>query len=148
MEEMLPGEKSSTPAPSCPKINTHTQGNGWAVPWQTDTKQVLPPYHLLILKHCQIAWTSLNPGTEGVFSFFLTGWEIIWVYWLDKGAALQTSVPDGPRALQSCGQGTSAESLWSRERHVYENESKLGLNKINRDLIELCELELQSRATY
>lgn len=31
---------------------------------------------------------------------------------------------------------------------MYENESKLGLNKINRDLIELCELELQSRATY
>lgn len=31
---------------------------------------------------------------------------------------------------------------------MYENESKLGLNKINRDLIELCELELQSQATY
>lgn len=31
---------------------------------------------------------------------------------------------------------------------MYENESKLGLNKINGDLIELCELELQSRATY
>lgn len=31
---------------------------------------------------------------------------------------------------------------------MYENESKLGLNKINRDLIELCELEPQSRATY
>jgi len=29
---------------------------------------------------------------------------------------------------------------------MYENESKLGLSGINRDLIELCELELGSRA--
>lgn len=145
-------EKSCTPALGCPKIHTHTQGNSSAVKQRHRAGPPLLWLPYFLLEHHQIQpCPSLNSRhRRNIFIFFVAGWETILAYWLDKGAALQTSVlfKDGLGLLSSCQQGTSPESLWSREKRVYENESKLGLNKINRDLIELCELELQSRATY
>lgn len=57
-------------------------------------------------------------------------------------------VQSWPEALPFLLGGNLTRISLKQKKRVYENGSKLGLNKINRDLIELCELELQSQATY